>query len=226
MKFTYYGHSCFEVELMGKKLLFDPFISPNPLASHIDVSKLMPDYILISHGHEDHLADAEQIARQSSATLISNFEIATWFSKKGLEKTIGMNTGGKVIRDQIGIKAIFAQHSSSMPDGSYGGMPIGFLIQSGEGNFYYSGDTALCTDMQLMTLWGDLDFAVFPIGDCFTMGVEDAIFAADFCNVSKVVGVHYDTFPPIQIDKNAAAKLFSQSELELLLPEIGTTIEL
>ena len=136
MKIKYFGHSCFMLEVMNKKLLFDPFISPNPLASHIDINSLMPDLILVSHGHEDHIYDVEQIAKNSNAQVIAVYEVATWFSKKGVENTIGLNTGGEITWENIKIKAMYAQHSSQMPDGAYGGNPIGSLIRTEEGNLY------------------------------------------------------------------------------------------
>ena len=143
MRITYYGHSCFMAEIKGKKLLFDPFITPNELAKDINIADIEPDYILLSHGHNDHVADAEAIAKSSGATIIANYEVAMWFAGKGITKYHPMNHGGKWDFDFGTVKVVNAVHSSSMPDGSYGGNPIGFVIISEEKNFYYSGDTAL-----------------------------------------------------------------------------------
>ncbi len=227
MKFTYYGHACFAVEAGGKTLLFDPFISPNPLAEKIDVSKIAADFILVSHGHGDHVADVVDIAKRTGAKVIAPFEVGDWFeSKKGLKNVQAMNHGGAAKTDFGRVKMTAAVHSSSMPDGSYGGNPCGFIIETSEGNFYYSGDTALTMDMKLIGDTTELRFAVLPIGDFFTMGIDDAIRAADFVGVKKIVGVHYDTFPPIKLDHEAAKNAVKVAGKELLLPKIGETIEL
>jgi L-ascorbate metabolism protein UlaG (beta-lactamase superfamily) len=226
MKFTYYGHACFAVEAGGKTLLFDPFISPNPLAQKIDVSKVAADFILVSHGHGDHVADVVEIANRTGAKVIAPFEVGSWFENKGVKNVQSMNHGGAAKTDFGRVKLTSAIHSSSLPDGSYGGNPAGFVVESSDGNFYYSGDTALTLDM---TLIGDavrLRFAVFPIGDFFTMGINDAVQAAKFVSVKKFVGVHYDTFPPIKIDHDAARKAARAADKELLLPAIGETIDI
>ena len=126
MKISYYGHSCFEIQVDGKTLLFDPFITPNRLASGIDVSKLAPDYVLITHGHESHIADAVAIAKASKPTVICSSEIARWLEKKGVEKCHPMNTGGHWMFDFGKVKCVSAVHSSGLPDGTYGGNAMGF----------------------------------------------------------------------------------------------------
>jgi len=226
MKVTYFGHSCFMVEVKGKKLLFDPFISPNPLASHIKIEEILPDYILVSHGHEDHLADLVRISKQSNAMVIGVWELYVWASKQGLTNLHPMNTGGRKTFDFGTLQLVKAVHSSSFPDGSYAGNPVGFVIESEEGNFYYSGDTALTFDMQLIPKRTTLNFALFPIGSNFTMDAEDASKAADFVLVNKVIGLHYDTFEFIKIDHEEAKKIFIFSGKELILLNIGETIEL
>jgi L-ascorbate metabolism protein UlaG (beta-lactamase superfamily) len=226
MKFTYYGHSCFAVEIKGKKILFDPFISQNELAKSIDVNNVEADYILISHGHFDHMADAETIAKRTGATIIAGWEIATWFGNKGVEKTHPLNHGGKWAFDFGKVKCVNAVHSSGLPDGSYGGNPMGFVITSDEGNFYYSGDTALTIDMQLIPAYASLNFCVLPIGDNFTMDATDAVQAAKMVHCNTIIGVHYDTFGYIKIDKQKTIDLFSSAALLLKLPAIGETIEL
>ena len=227
MKLTYYGHACFSVEVAGNTLLFDPFISPNPLAAKIDVKKVAADFILVSHGHGDHVADLVDIAQRTGAKVIAPFEVGDWFeSKKGLKNFQAMNHGGAAVTEFGRVKLTAAVHSSSMPDGSYGGNPCGFTIESSEGNFYYSGDTALTMDMKLIGERKPLGFAVLPIGDFFTMGINDALRAADLVGVTKIVGVHYDTFPPIKLDRDAALYAARAVGKELLLPKIGETIEL
>lgn len=220
MKVTYYGHSCFAAQVANRILLFDPFITGNELARAVDVKKVPADYILISHGHGDHLADAADIARRTGATIISNYEITVWFGKQGLQKSHPLNHGGGHRFDFGRVKFVNAIHSSGLPDGTYGGNPGGFVIESAEGNFYYSGDTALTMDMKLIGEATRLKFAALPIGDNFTMGIEDAIKAAEFVRCNEVLGLHYNTFPPIQIDTTAAVERFKSAgqSLRLLRP--------
>jgi L-ascorbate metabolism protein UlaG (beta-lactamase superfamily) len=225
MQLTYYGQSCFSVRVKGREILFDPFITPNDLAKHIKLDTIKADYILVSHGHSDHTADCVQLAKQNKATVIGAFEVVNWLQGKGVEQIHPMNTGGKWNFDFGTVRCTNAVHSSNMPDGSYGANPMGFLVSSDQ-TFYYSGDTALTMDMQLIPRWGKLDFAVLPIGDNFTMGYEDAVLAAEMIQCKKIVGVHYDTFGFIKIDHNKAKKAFSDAGLELFLVGIGESIEL
>ncbi len=224
MKLTYYGHSCFDVLVDGTTLLFDPFITPNPKAAAIDVAKISADYILISHGHFDHVADAVDIAKRTGATIITNFEIAEWLGKQGVTNLHPMNIGGAHEFPFGRVKMTIAVHSSALPDGTYGGNPGGFLVESKEGHFYYSGDTALTRDMKIVGESASLKFAVLCIGDNFTMGPEDAARAAQFVEATEVVGVHYDTFPAIEIDHHEAIREFSDRGSELRLPQIGESV--
>lgn len=226
MKVTYYGHSCFSVEVGGKKLLFDPFIRPNSLASHVNVDAIEADYILISHGHADHTADAEEIAKRTGAKVLSNFEIVTWLEGRGVGNTHPFNLGGGFNFDFGRVKYVNAIHSSSLPDGTYGGNPGGFVVETPEGNFYYSGDTALTLDMKLIGEGTRLKWAALCVGDNFTMGPEDALRAAEFVGVSQILGVHYDTFPPIKIDHAKAVELFRTAGRTLHLVEIGKSVDL
>lgn len=226
MHFTYYGHSCFAVVVDGVRLLFDPFITGNPKAAHLDVNTIEADYILITHGHGDHLADAVAIATRTGAMVISNYEIASWLSKQGVSRSHGMNFGGSYALPFGRTKYVVAVHSSTLPDGTPGGNPGGFVVTNGARTFYYAGDTALTYDMKLIEAEFSVDFAVLPIGDTFTMGPEDAARAAAFVGTSKVIGVHFDTFPPIAINHDTARGHFRELGIELVLPVIGETISL
>jgi L-ascorbate metabolism protein UlaG (beta-lactamase superfamily) len=223
MKTTYYGHSCFSVQIKNKTILFDPFITPNELAKSIDVNKVPADYILISHAHDDHIADALSIAKRTGALIVTGFELAEWFGKQGAPKTHPLNPGGTLKLDGCRVKCVNAIHSSSLPDGSYGGIAGGFVVESDEGNFYYSGDTALTMDMKLIGESTKLKFAVLCIGDNFTMGAEDAIKTADFVQCNEVMGVHFDTFPPIKIDHRATIEKFAAKGKKLHLLKPGET---
>lgn len=223
MKLTYYGHACFSVVISGKNILFDPFISHNPLASGIHIEDIQADYILVSHGHMDHVADLMAIASRTGATVVGGVELIHWFKNQGLEKVIEMNFGS-INLDFGRVSFVPAAHSSSMPDGSYGGNPGGFVISSKEGSFYYSGDTSLTTEMQLIPHYSAIDYAVLPIGGHYTMDAQDALAAAKMMQTNKVVGVHYNTFPPIAVDTEQAKSLFAMANKELLLPSIGEQI--
>jgi L-ascorbate metabolism protein UlaG (beta-lactamase superfamily) len=169
--------------------------------------------------------DAETILQRTGATLISNYEIATWYGKKGIEGAIGLNLGGRVAIGDMRVRYTIAHHSSELPDGTYGGNPGGFVIEGPEGAFHHAGDTALTMDMQLLKRF-DLKFACLPIGDHFTMGVDDAIEAAKLMGVKTVIGMHYNTFPPIAIDTEHAKAAFQKAGITLLLPAIGESITL
>lgn len=223
MKITYFGHACFLAEINGKNILFDPFITGNELAANIQISSIKADYIFVSHGHGDHIADAVAIAQANDATVVGVYEVTAWFNAQGVSKTHPMNTGGKWNFDFGTVKCVNAVHSSALPDGSYGGNPVGFVFTTKEGNFYYSGDTALTTDMQLIPSYAKLDLAILPIGDNFTMDVADASAAAKMVQCNKVLGVHYDTFGYIKIDQQKAKDLFKQNGQELVLMQIGQT---
>jgi len=221
---TFYGHSCFAVEIAGQKILFDPFISPNPKAEGIDIDSIEADYVLISHGHEDHVADAEAILKRTGAKLISNYEIVCWFGEKGITNSHPLNHGGSVSLPFGKVKFVNAVHSSVLPDGTYGGNPGGFVVESDDCNFYFSGDTALTYDMKILGECHKLDWAVLCVGDNFTMGYEDAARCAQWIGVDKVLGTHFDSFPYIEIDHNAATSHFANNGLELKLPTVGETV--
>lgn len=227
MKITYYGHSCFGIEIEGKNLLFDPFISGNPLVGDmVNIETIPCDFMLISHGHADHILDAEAIAKRTGCKVVCAWEISEWLKAKGVENTHPMNTGGSWDFEFGKVKCVVAQHSSGLPDGTYGGNPMGFVVMTEEGNFYFSGDTALTLDMQLIPMTcPPLSFAIFPIGSNFTMDYQDAVIAADFVQCEQVIGCHFDTFGFIKIDHEAAVKAFEAENKTLLLPKIGDTYE-
>jgi len=225
MHFTFYGHACFAVEVAGKKLLFDPFITGNELAKDIDIKKIEADYILVSHGHGDHVGDLLEIAKNTGATVISNAEITTWVAKQGYDNVHPMNFGAREF--EFGkVHYVPAMHSSGLPDGSYGGNPGGFVIRNKDINFYFAGDTCLTMDMKLIPMYTQLDVAILPIGGNFTMDAEEAVLAADFIQCNKIVGIHFDTFGYIVIDHEDAKKKFADAGKELILPEIGKSIEI
>jgi L-ascorbate metabolism protein UlaG (beta-lactamase superfamily) len=226
MKLTYYGHASFAVFAGGKHILFDPFITGNELAKSIDVNSIKADYIFVSHGHGDHIGDTVAIANRTGATVVGSYELYSYFAKLGVQKFQPLNPGGQFGFDFGAAKSFTGVHSSSFADGSYAGVASGFALKTADGNFYYSGDTALTYDMTLVPKWANIDFAVFPIGDVLTMGVDDGLEAAHFVKTTKVVGVHYDTFPFIKIDTAKATQSFEKGGVKLFLPKIGETIDI
>ncbi|RQO31999.1 metal-dependent hydrolase [Taibaiella sp. KBW10] len=225
MTLTFFGHACFTVAFGDTTILFDPFITPNALAKDVDIEAIKADYIFVSHGHGDHVADLIALAKQTQATVVSNFEIIDWVTKQGYEKVHPMNFGRKQFAFGK-VHFVPAAHSSGLPDGSYGGNPGGFVIKTDEGNFYYTGDTSLTAEFNMIPYYGPLDVAIMPIGGNFTMDTDDALIASDMIQCNKIVGVHYDTFGYIVIDKEKALRDFEQAGKQLLLPKIGETIEL
>ena len=226
MKITFYGQNSLSIEVAGKHLIVDPFISGNPLSKDkVDINSLKADYILVTHAHQDHILDVETIARNNGAIIVSNYEISIYYQARGF-KAHPMNHGGNWKFDFGNLKYVNAVHTSSFPDGSNGGQPGGFVIEGEHKNIYIAGDTALTMDMKLIPMRTKLDLAILPIGDNFTMGIEDAIIASDFVECDKVLGVHYDTFSLIEINSEVAKKKFFDAGKDLMLLEIGGTIEL
>lgn len=208
MDLTYYGHATFQLKTQTHSILIDPFFNDNP---HTDekADSFSPDYIILTHAHGDHTADAQSIAQRSNATIISSFEIVNYYSAKGVNGH-GMNPGGKHSFEFGTVKFTPAWHSSSFPDGTYGGMPMGVVIEVGSKRVYHAGDTALFSDMKLIGASG-LDVALLPIGDNFTMGPDDAVEAVKLLNPKQVVPIHYNTFPPIKQDPQVFKKLVEQT---------------
>jgi len=225
MRLTYFGHSCFLVETAKARLMLDPFLNDNP-ASPIKAAEVKCEYLLLSHGHEDHSGDALEIAKRCDATIVANYEIAEYFGAKGA-KTHGMNPGGGFNFPFGRVKLTLAHHSSSVEAGLhpiYLGNPCGILVQADGKTLYDAGDTALFLDMQLIGRVG-LDVALLPIGDNFTMGPEDAVTALDFLKPKVAVPIHYNTWPIIAQDprKFADAAAKAGHKVQALAP--GESIE-
>lgn len=225
MKITFYGHASLGIEVDGRHIIVDPYITANDNAKHIDINQLKADYILVTHAHGDHILDVEAIANNTGATIVSNAEITGYYEKKGFN-VHPMNHGGSWSFDFGKVKYVVAHHSSSFPDGTYGGNQGGFVIEGEHKNIYIAGDTAVTFDMKLIPMRTKLDLAILPIGSNFTMDVEDAIIASDFLECDKILGYHYDTFGYIKIDHDDAIKKFFNKGKDLMLLEIGGSIEL
>ena len=215
------------IQIDDYKILVDPAMSVNPKAVEKDKEHYKDvDYILVTHAHNDHVADVEQVAAKTGATIIANYEIANHYGSKGHESH-GMNHGGTMQFPFGELKCVLAVHSSHFEDGSgYGGHPCGFVIVANGKNIYIAGDTALTMDMKLIPLFYDLDLAVLPLGDNYTMGIKEAVMASQFVEVNEVLGCHYDTFPILEIDHNKALKAFETVGKKLHLLDIGQTIKL
>lgn len=198
-KVTYFGHATLGLETGGYKILIDPFFTGNPMAS-TTAEAVQADFILVTHGHGDHLGDTVAIAKRTGATVISNFEITNWLDSHGVEKTHAQHLGGGYKHPFGYLKLTLALHGSSMPDGTYGGNPAGLLITTKDNEkIYFAGDTGLFGDMRLI---GEeiLDLAVIPIGDNFTMGPDDALKAVKLLSPKNVIPIHYGTWPLIAQD--------------------------
>jgi L-ascorbate metabolism protein UlaG (beta-lactamase superfamily) len=225
MKITFYGHASLGIQIKDIYILVDPFITANEKASAIDISTLKADYILVTHAHQDHILDVEAIAKRTGAVIVSNFEIVTHYQNLGLEGH-PMNHGGSWDFEFGKLKYVNAIHTSSFPDGSYGGQPGGFVLEGEHKTIYIAGDTALTMDMKLIPMQTNIDLAILPIGDNFTMGVDDAIIASDFIACDKILGYHFDTFGYIEIDHEEAKRKFYDKDKDLMLLEIGESVEL
>lgn len=228
VEITYYGHSTLGIDVDGVKLVVDPFFAPNNPLSPVEADGIEADFIVISHGHGDHIADAVALAKRTGAQVISNFEIISWLAEQGVENGHGMNTGGAYTFPFGRLKMVVAHHSSALPDGANGGNPSGVVFQFNDGHdVYFAGDTSLTYDMKLIGEAGGVDLALLPIGDNFTMGPDDAVRAAQFAQAKRVIPIHYNTFPPIQQDANEfARKLMDVAEIECTILEPGQSYTL
>lgn len=225
LELKWYGHSCFEIRSSQTTLLIDPFLNDNPL-SPVKADAVSPDYILITHGHSDHVGDTIEIAQRTGATVISNFEIHNWLVSKGVEKVHPLHIGGGFNFPWGRAKLTIAHHGSSLPDGSYGGNPAGLLLTIEGKKIYHAGDTGLFYDMKLIGDEG-LELAILPVGDNFTMGPEDALKAVKLLNPKKVIPMHYDTFAVIEQDVSAwVEQVKSETTTEAFVLTPGTAYEL
>jgi L-ascorbate metabolism protein UlaG (beta-lactamase superfamily) len=221
---TWLGHSCWLIETDKHKILVDPFLDDSPTAP-LKSKDVSPDFILVTHGHFDHISDCVKIATRTDATVVSNFEISQWLAKQKVKNTVGMNLGGGVNLPFGHVKLTIAHHSSVLPDGTYGGNPGGFLLTLPEAKIYIAGDTALFSDLSLYAV--GLDLAILPIGDLFTMGPEDSIEAIKLLKPKRVAPCHYNTWPPIAQDAKAWAELVrSQTKAIPETPAPGGKIQL
>ena len=220
---TWLGHGSWSIKSSGQTILLDPFLDDSPVAP-VKSDDVEADFILVSHGHYDHVADVEKIARRTGATIVSNFEICEWYGVKGLEKTHAMNLGGGFQFPFGHVKMTIAHHSSMLPDGSNGGNPAGFVLTLPEGSVYFACDTGLFHDMKLIGL-GGLELAALPIGDNFTMGPDDALEAVKLLQPKRVVPVHNKTWPLIDQDAEAwSERVRKETSAEPLVVEPGATI--
>ena len=227
MKLTFFGHSAIQIETGGSLILIDPFITGNPLAeSVVAVDTLIPDAILVTHAHGDHWGDTAALAKRTGALVVANFEITQYLVREvGHQNVMAVNTGGGVELSWGKVTCTWARHSSSFPDGTYGGNPGGFMIETKAGCLYMAGDTSPFPDMAWLGEDHDIDVAVLPIGDCFTMGHEGSVRAAHMLNARRVVPCHYDTFPPIETDTDAWSKRMREAGQSPHVMRPGDTLE-
>jgi L-ascorbate metabolism protein UlaG (beta-lactamase superfamily) len=222
---VYHGHACVEIRTPDVTLLIDPFFrGPGQVGSA--PAELSPDFVLITHGHEDHLADALVYASRPGVETIANFEVGNGLKERGAKEVVGMNIGGVLRRTFGSVRMVAAQHSSTLPDGTPGGLASGFILQLGDWSCYHAGDTGLTMEMELIGRHWKPDLALLPVGDCFTMGPEDAKIAAEMVGCKEVIALHYDTFPPIvlaQDRKEKAMAAFAESGLTLHFLSVGAT---
>lgn len=212
IKYTFVGHATHMLDIDGTKIVIDPFFTSNP-STNVAAASVEADFILVSHGHFDHVEDVVAIAKRTGAKVISNFEIANWLQKQGLKNVHGQHLGGGFNHEFGHLKLTIAHHGSGLPDGSYGGNPAGLLITAGGKKLYFACDTALFLEMRLYGEEG-IDLFVVPIGDNFTMGPDDALKAVRLVNPKLVVPCHYNTWPPIAQDGDAFAARVNEDDTE------------
>jgi len=227
MEVTYYGQSCVVFGFNDAKVLLDPFIRYNSLAKDIDINLLKPDYIFLTHCHQDHVADMKYIQSNSGATVAAIVETAAWVRKQGVpdDKVIEFNFGGTLSLPFGKAKMVYALHTNSTPEGEYAGVAVGYVFFVDGKKIYFAGDTALTLEMKLLEDL-QLDWAFLPIGGHYTMDVDDAIKAAKLVNCKNIIGIHYNTFPPIHIDTEEAKRKFEANGLQLYLPQVGESVAL
>jgi L-ascorbate metabolism protein UlaG (beta-lactamase superfamily) len=226
IRLTWLGHASWLIETASDRIILDPFLTGNPAAKcrPSDLGKVT--HVLVSHAHHDHVADVHNFTASGEATLIANFEITQWFERHhGVKRSVGMNTGGKVAIASGEILMTPAFHSSSFSDGSYGGCPGGFVLKASGKRIYFACDTGFFSDMAHYALGADL--AVLPIGDLFTMGIDESIRAIRTIRPAKALPTHYGTWPPIEQDPHAwADKVRAESDAEPIVLKVGESISL
>lgn len=226
MIITYLGHSCVHIKTANHQIIIDPFISGNPLMKDFDLNSIEADYIFLTHAHQDHILDAEFLAKKNNAIIVSSYEVCNHYSAKGLE-TQYLNVGAQFAFDFGKVRGVAAIHSSSFSDGSYGGLAQGFVFTIEDKKIYHSGDTALTYEMKILPkLFKSIDLALLPLGNVYTMDYKEAARAAKWCKASKTLGLHYDTFPPLEIDKTKAVNYFNSKGKELILLNPTESLEL
>ncbi len=226
IELTWLGHASWQIKTNEHSILLDPFVDENPSAT-CKAADLEADYILVSHGHFVHVADVAPIANRCNSTVIAVYEIAEWFSKNhDVTNTIGMNTGGGIALPFGHVKMTNALHSSQLPDGSYGGNPVGYLLTIEGKRLYFACDTALFSDMGLIG-HKEIDAAILPIGDHFTMGPEDSVMATNFIKPKMTIPSHYNTWPPIEQDVDAwAADIQANTGSNPVVPQVGVKFKI
>ena len=222
-KLTYFSHAAWMIETNGTTILIDPFLDDNP-TSPVKSKDVKADYIIITHAHGDHIGDSIPIAKANDAMIITNFEIANWCGEQGVT-VHPLHIGGAHDFPFGKVKLTQAFHGSSFPDGSYGGMPAGVLVTVEGKTVFHSGDTGLFSDMKLIGEMNPIDVAMIPIGDNFTMGLDDAVKAVEFLNPKKVIPMHYKTFDVIDVDPNEFVLRVKNQGIEALVLEYGGSIE-
>ncbi len=225
IKLTWYGHATWGIDVDGTQVLIDPFFEGNPVAS-TTAGEVEADYVIVTHGHSDHVGNAVEIAKRTGATIIANAEIARWVKQQDVENVHPQHIGGGFHYPFGYVKLTIAVHGSSLPDGSYGGMPAGVLITVGDKKIYHAGDTGLFASMELIGDEG-LDLAILPIGDNYTMGPDDALRAVKLLRPRVVIPMHYETWELIAQDPHAWAKrVQSETDAEPVVLDVGDTYRL
>ena len=226
MKIKFLGQNCFLFTYNGKNILTDPFYNFQKDQSGFDISAQKIDYVLITHAHQDHVADVEEVLKNHpDATIIGQPEICGYYEHVN---SVDLNIGGTFSIDELKITMVNASHTSSFADGTYGGTPSGYILRLKNQNIYLAGDTGLITEMELFPkIFGEISLAILPIGGHYTMCSRQASFvASELLKTKKVMGCHFDTFPPISIDHEEARKHFDDRNIELILPKLGEEFEI